>query len=65
MFFFCASRHFDVLFSLKVDLRASVGLEGYRRNIGDEIGARCVVAAFLLCWRSFCFALLHRSWLIV
>ncbi len=22
----------------QVDLRASVGLEGYRRNIGDEIG---------------------------
>ncbi len=27
---------------LQVDLRASVGLEGYRRNIGDEIGAFCI-----------------------
>ena len=27
---------------IQVDLRASVGLEGYRRNIGDEIGAAAV-----------------------
>ena len=29
---------FDSPVTHQVDLRASVGLEGYRRNIGDEIG---------------------------
>ena len=34
----------DSLASNQVDLRASVGLEGYRRNIGDEIGAAMFVS---------------------
>ena len=39
---------------IQVDLRASVGLEGYRRNIGDEIGALFVFSlAVLLVFNRF------------